>query len=427
MKSEIEMASPEAQLPPWSEYAGSLLGADLKLLATLKPMESPPKGDDISPEAIALRRLHGCVGQLVDLAQKKKLGVAEIDTLLEPLKSIENLMLTLTRAFANPRSAAPCGLEKKHFSLTGMNAKHLRTRLLPGLRQELEAPKPIAKEKPRAKLPVTDPDTAKETEEQRFDTIAQHGILTGIDRRKHSVKATQSEDATSGSMSSVLASDCTHWLTILQTHDAEPSEIVANTIGDVSKGWLKVALEDENFPLKSLATTPDVHTSDLNQVCEQRAQRSAMYVATYQSMTGAQLPENLNAFNATGPGNVLKNDAPQRLAGNLKQWGQYHSDRNRPRESILNSSVSSQALVMVLVPVHLMNRAAEFAQKQFEEKKQKLMVIPVGNHQYEEKLYGHNLAFQVPDYRGGMARALTTLDEGRKTREPVFFHISRLR
>jgi hypothetical protein len=217
------------------------------------------------------------------------------------------------------------------------------------------------------------------------------------------VKATQSEDATSGSMSSVLASDSTHWLTILQTRDAEPSEIVANTIGDVSKGWLKVALEDENFPLKRLATTPDVHTSDLNQVCEQRAQRSAMYVATYQSMTGTQLPDKLTAFNATGPGNVLKNDAPQR------------------------SSVSSQAFVMVLVPLHLMNRAAELAQKQFEEKRQKLMVIPVGNRRYEEKIYGHNLAFEVPDYGSAMSRALTTLDGERKNREPVFFQISRLR
>jgi hypothetical protein len=130
MRSEVEITSPEQPpLPPWSEYASSRLAADLKLLATLKPLESPPRGDDIAPEAVALKRLHGCVKQVLELAQKKKLGVSEIDRMFEPLRSIEDLMLALGKAFASPRSAAPSGLEKKNFALTGLNAKHLRTRL----------------------------------------------------------------------------------------------------------------------------------------------------------------------------------------------------------------------------------------------------------------------------------------------------------
>jgi len=99
------------------------------------------------------------------------------------------------------------------------------------------------------------------------------------------------------------------------------------------------------------------------------------------------------------------------------------ADRDKPRESMIKSSVPPEAMVMVLVPVHLMSRAAEFAQQQFEKGKQQIMVIPVGERSHEERLdRHHHLSFRVPDYTSAMARALDMLPG-----QPVLFHISRLR
>jgi hypothetical protein len=276
------------------------------------------------------------------------------------------------------------------------------------LQNSLKGPQ-LVKQEPPWTSPQLSAEEIRETARTRFSSLAEHGILTGVDRKKLGVGSSNSVDEKQG-MASVFASSDVRVNILLSTRDENPVIILSGQLDDKAKGWLYIALENPILSIDDLKLTAG--PTELKAVCEYRVLNTVICVMSQESLTSTnaiigQAPSILNALIH----DRTKSD-PRTRAEN----------KNKIHECAITSSIAPKGLVALLVPEPLMGIAAQVAVF-FARQGLQVSFYPVPLTTYELSLGGtRTLSYRGPNYNPVLANVCDTL----LREQTVIFHIARL-
>jgi hypothetical protein len=277
------------------------------------------------------------------------------------------------------------------------------------LQNSLKGPQPVKHEPPWTS-PQLSAEEIRETARARFISLAEYGILTGVDRKKYQVASSNSVDEKE-SMTSVFASTDVRVNIILSTRDADPIIILNGQLEDLAKGWLHIALENPILSIDNLKLNAGL--TELKAVCEYRVLNTVMCVMSQKSLTAT------NAILGQAPSilNTLINE--RESSSNLRYRAE---NKDKIHECSITSSIAPKGLVALLVPEPLMGIAAQVAIF-FARQGLQISFYPVPLTTYELKLGGiRTMSYRGPNYNSVLATICTTLLRD----QPVIFHIARL-
>lgn len=277
------------------------------------------------------------------------------------------------------------------------------------LQNSLAGPQPVKQEPPWTS-PQLSAEEIRETARTRFFSLAEYGVLTGVDRKTYQVASSNSVDEKKG-MASVFASTDVRVNIILSTRDEDPMIILNGQLDDQAKGWLHIALENPTLSIADLKLTAGI--TELKAVCEYRVLNTVMCVMSLKSLT------TTNAIVGQAP-SVLSNLINDReSSSNLRYRAE---NKNKIHECPIMSSIAPKGLVALLVPEPLMGIAAQVAVF-FARQGLQISFYPVPLTTYELKLGGiRTMSYTGPNYNLALSNVCNTMLVG----QPVVFHIARL-
>jgi hypothetical protein len=277
------------------------------------------------------------------------------------------------------------------------------------LQNSLKGPQPVRQEPPWTS-PRLSAEQIREIARARFASLAEYGILTGVDRKKLGVASSNSVDEKLGVVS-VFASSDVRVNIILSTRDADPVVILSGQLDDKAKGWLYIALENPVLSIDDLKLTAG--PTELKAVCEYRVLNTVMCVMSHKSLT------TTNAIVGQAPSilDALISDRASELVPRTRA-----ENKNKVHECAIISSIAPKGLVALLVPEPLMGIAAQVAIF-FARQGLQVCFYPVPLTTYELSLGGtRTLSYRGPDYNSVLANVCNTLLRD----QTVVFHVARL-
>lgn len=277
------------------------------------------------------------------------------------------------------------------------------------LQTSLAGPQTVKQEPPWTS-PRLSCEEALEIARARFASLAEYGILTGIDRKKYQVDSSNSADE-KGGLASVFASSDVRVNIILSTRDEDPVILLQGQLDDQAKGWLHIALENPTLSIQDLKITAG--PTELKAVCEYRVLNTVMCVMSQKSLT------TTNAIIGQAPSLLTSMISDRESSSNPRARAE---NKKKIHECPILSSIAPKGLIAFLVPEPLMGIAAQVA-IYFARQGLQISIYPVPLTTYDLRLGGtRTLSYRGPNYNPVLATICNTLLKN----QPVLFHIARL-